>query len=256
MRQLLPVLTMVLATPVAAQGVPALLTGTFTNEEQVYFDGEAGKPPPPWLGAEVSAAGNGLRWRTIDMVGASVGSATAMTVSRDGALLALAGGGCTRLFKAGGESWIAAGTRGTCALPALTRIDVAGLTYTLDGGATTLLRRARAFKCWVAVRKRAPKPDGKDDWTYDKDVPMHDQGSRATLGGGDSGADPVSIRLRHVVWPHNGNENIVLYIHKPDDPVRAVAYSWADIGATQVGINLRFVQASCSLAATPRPMEK
>ena len=80
----------------------------------------------------------------------------------------------------------------------------------------------------------------------------------AIVGGGLSGGlialalarhrPDVTIRLRNVTWA-KGSPNkpsLVLYVHK-DDPVRAESYSWADPQSSMIGINLRWVQASCSL---------
>ncbi|MFN3865002.1 MAG: hypothetical protein ACK4RT_12055, partial [Erythrobacter sp.] len=64
---------------------------------------------------------------------------------------------------------------------------------------------------------------------------------------GHGEAPDLSIRLRNVTWA-KGSRNkpsLVLYVHK-DDPERAESYSWASPDASLVGINLRWVQASCS----------
>lgn len=108
------------------------------------------------------------------------------------------------------------------------------------------LRRARPFSCWVSVRKFAAKPDGSADWTFANNLPMFDQGGRiAVLGKGV--APDVELRMRNVTWAKGSRQkpSLVIYIHK-DDPERAESYSWTSPDARLVGINLRWVQASCS----------
>jgi hypothetical protein len=129
-----------------------------------------------------------------------------------------------------------------------------GLTGRLADGSMLILRRARSATCWVAIKKDKPKPDGKEDWLFVRDIKLHDQGGRATVGGGDSGAKPLVVRMRNVIWPlkkdgtpATNKPSIVLYVHKPDQPDRAESYVWADPGAARIGINLRWMQASCGI---------
>jgi hypothetical protein len=113
------------------------------------------------------------------------------------------------------------------------------------------LRRARAFACWVSVRKFAGKPDGSEDWTFASGLRTFDQGGRISVPGAGAAPD-VTIRLRQVTWA-KGSRNkpsLVLYIHR-GDPERAESYAWTAPDADLVGINLRWVQASCSPAGEP-----
>ena len=108
------------------------------------------------------------------------------------------------------------------------------------------LRKAREFYCWVSVRKFAGKPDGGEDWTFQRNLANFDQGGRLSIAGNGEAPD-VTIRLRRVTWA-KGSRNkpsLVIYVHK-DDPLRAESYSWTSPDATMVGINLRWMQASCS----------
>ena len=111
---------------------------------------------------------------------------------------------------------------------------------------TSEIRRARPFTCWVSVKKFAAKPDGTPDWTFASGLASFDQGGRVTIPGKGEAPD-VSIRLRNVTWA-KGSRNkpsLVLYVHK-DDPERAESYSWASPDASLVGINLRWMQGSCT----------
>ena len=108
------------------------------------------------------------------------------------------------------------------------------------------LRRARPMSCWVSVKKFAGKPDGGEDWTFSHGLQIFDQGGRVLVEGNGEAPD-VTIRVRNVTWARGSRNkpSLVLYIHK-QDPVRAESYSWASPDATLVGVNLRWVQASCS----------
>ena len=115
------------------------------------------------------------------------------------------------------------------------------------------IRRARPFTCWVSVRKFAAKPDGTPDWTFASGLASFDQGGRVAIPG-DGAAPDVSIRLRNVTWARGSRNkpSLVLYVHK-DDPERAESYSWASPDASLVGINLRWMQGSCSAADAQPP---
>jgi hypothetical protein len=126
-------------------------------------------------------------------------------------------------------------------IPALSRREGGGWQI----GASEL-RLARAMSCWVSVRKFAGKPSGDADWTFSRGLKIFDQGGRVFVPGNGEAPD-VTIRVRNVTWA-KGSRNkpsLVLYMHK-DDPVRAESYSWASPDASLIGINLRWVQASCS----------
>jgi hypothetical protein len=122
------------------------------------------------------------------------------------------------------------------------------ITFPVAGGATTTLRRSRPVTCWGSVPKTKKKPDGSDDWYFAAGLKIHDQGGRVLFGGGDTGAPPVVLRMRNVIWPTGTNKpSLVLYVHKPENPDHAESYSWADPDAKRIGINLRWMQASCSI---------
>lgn len=127
---------------------------------------------------------------------------------------------------------------------------IPGLSARADGSGWQIgaseIRRARPFSCWVSVRKFAAKPDGTPDWTFAGNLTSFDQGGRITIPGNGEAPD-LTIRLRNVTWA-KGSRNkpsLVLYVHK-DDPERAESYSWASPDATLVGINLRWMQGSCT----------
>lgn len=108
------------------------------------------------------------------------------------------------------------------------------------------LRRAEAFACWISVRKFAANEDGSAAWSFQRGLPIFSQGGRVFVSG-EGEAPDVTFRMRDVTWAKGSNNrpSLVLYVHK-DDPDRAESYSWASPDADMVGINLRWVQGSCS----------
>jgi hypothetical protein len=194
------------ASPPTGPLVP-MAASIWTNEEEVYFDGEAKRASAPWIGLRI-APGGGVTY--VDRFG--------------------------KVVPAVGEKSLAYGPDGT------------RLRMTLADGRVTELRRARTATCWGAAPKAVKKPDGGDDWYGAQPLKLHDQGGRVTFGGGTTGAPEVILRMRNVIWPSGPSRpSLVLYVHKPGSPDRAEAYSWADPGAKRVGINLRWMQASCTI---------
>jgi hypothetical protein len=184
-----------------------LASGLYTNEEQVYFDKEAKHPAPPWTAIRVEA----------DVVTPVDAYGVPVVGSINAAQLRMVGKDRAELRFADGQK--------------------------------SELRRARQVTCWVAVRKDKAKADGGEDWLFQSGVKLHDQGGRARVGGGDSGAQPVIIRVRNVTWDKGSTNSpvITLYIHKPENPDRAESYSWAAPDSSRIGINLRWVQAGCTV---------
>jgi hypothetical protein len=225
---------------VAAADFKTLLAGQFTSEEAVYFAKESGKTPPPWIGMSLVAEGEGLRLKTVDAFGKPGLEDQLMAV--DG--LTTTTGKCSRTYAPDGEGFRQASVSGTCKAPGyIDRVSPAGLTIRLADGSDVALQRGRPFGCWVSSPK-GKKPDGSDEWSFER-LKLHDAGGRALAS---AGAKPFVIRMRNVTWPSGPNRpSLVLYVHTPDEPDRAIIYSWADPGAKRVGVNLRSVQASCTL---------
>ena len=233
---------------------PELLSGTYTNEEQVYFDTEAGRKAPTWSSIRIHAEGDEIIIEEPDAFGTTHGEPRRVKVARNAALTALDYGTCKRIYLSEKGGLALTSVSGTCADgPVIKAITRFALTVGLPDGSSTELRRARPVSCWVAILKDKPKADGKEDWYYKSAIMLHDQGGRAAIGGGDTGAQPVIIRLRNVTWD-KGSTNapvVTLYVHKPDKPDHAEAYSWAAPSSSRVGINLRWVQSGCSIDAKP-----
>ena len=101
--------------------------------------------------------------------------------------------------------------------------------------------KARRFECWMTGRQR----DG--DWTFKRGLEIYDQGGMVWLTTDESEPQQVGIKMRNVTWPYGSNRpSLVLYAYRPGED-RAVSYAWADPSAERIGINLRWMQASCTL---------
>ena len=104
-------------------------------------------------------------------------------------------------------------------------------------------RKARRFECWMTAMQR----DG--EWTFRRGLEIYDQGGMVWLETEEQPPEKVGIKMRNVRWPYGNNRpSLVLYAYRPDED-RAVSYAWADPAAQRIGINLRWMQASCSLAS-------
>lgn len=199
---------MIAAHPLLASPPAPLTPGTYTNEEEVYFEKEAGRAPPPWISVRVKRDGPKTVVAGVDAYGQPVKNS----------------------FE------IAANTVDT-------------ITAKFGKDARTTLRRAREVTCWGTAPKAQKKADGSEDWYFIPGLKMHDQGGRVRFGGGTSGAPEVILRMRNVIWASGTNRpSIVLYVHTPAEPERAVSYVWGDPDVERLGINLRWMQASCTIS--------
>jgi hypothetical protein len=231
MRKALIVIMAAASASAAVAAEPETLI--YSNEEQVYFAKEAGQPAPPLVHVKVKKDPSGAVPPHISGHDAFGAPATV-----DAALL-------------NGVGEFVAGAPG---------FDADSFAVKQGDGPRYELRRARRATCWVAIRKAAPKADGSPDWHFAQGVRLHDQGGRALVSAEAPNTPPVMIRMRNVVWPpkpggtpSTNKPSIVLYVHKPEEPDKAEAYAWGDPGAARIGINLRWMQASCGIDGMETP---
>jgi hypothetical protein len=240
-----------IALAAAALTAAALLPGTYTNEEQVYFATEAGKPVPPWVGVTITPEGENFRLRTVDAFGVPGAESQLMRVSKGTIegheVVSITTGTCVRDYAVVPAGLTIVNERGRCAGPAATTtVTQAGLAMRMTDGTILELQRARAFKCWASIPRKALK-DGKPDWWFKSGLMLHDRGGRVVAKTDEAAPQAFTLRMRNVVWPTGNNApSLVLYVHG-DDPDHAISYSWADPAAKRVGINLRSFQGSCTL---------
>lgn len=102
--------------------------------------------------------------------------------------------------------------------------------------------KARRFECWMTAMQR----DG--EWTFRRGLEIYDQGGMIWLSTDEKDPQQIGIKMRNVSWPYGTNRpSLVLYAHRPEE-TRAVSYAWAEPTAKRLGINLRWMQASCTYA--------
>lgn len=113
------------------------------------------------------------------------------------------------------------------------------------------LRRARPFECWTAILRGASHgDDGADmnDWFFQRGVKLHDQGGVAVLTTDEDPQRDIRLKLRDVDWPYGTNRpSLTMYVYEGESD-RATSYAWGEAGAERIGINLRWMQASCTHA--------
>jgi hypothetical protein len=250
---LLPLIAAMQAAPAARLSPPTdpsiLLVGTYSNAEEVYFEREAGREPPASLAFRIEWNSAGSRLVALDEFGAPTGPALPFRYNMMGGGLRLTIGTCSADYRHDGTNWVAVGPMPGCAASSYlpTRYGRFGFEIAMGGDSRPVrFNRVRPFTCWVSVRRHADRANGEADWSFDRNLAIHDQGGRVLVQ--PEGAPPVVIRMRNVVWPppSTNRPSLVLYVHRPESPDRAESYSWADPDARMVGINLRWVQASCT----------
>jgi hypothetical protein len=131
-------------------------------------------------------------------------------------------------------------------------VDEAGAyVYGNKAGVPHQLRKARMFQCWVATLRGAKHGDsgaGLNDWHFQRDLLIHDQGGDLAIKTNEPSPREFLLRLRAVEWPMGPNRpSLTLYVHEKGND-RAVSYVWGEIDAERLGINLRWLQASCTHA--------
>ncbi|MCG8444086.1 MAG: hypothetical protein MI723_19965 [Caulobacterales bacterium] len=260
-------------TPALAQGLDAklgkdraeivsALAGRWVNELQIFFAGEAGVPDDEAPVHQDWTFAPGEDEHALDVSGGGSVFAT-MTFAIDaeaGVVRSTATNapeGCTLAWRREADAFDAA-AEGACGEEGVARILLNGDFMRLerrDGGPAFEMRRARTFQCWASVLRGASHGDAgagaaPGDWWFTRDVTLHDQGGLATLTTDEEPARDIDLRLRRVEWPYGRNRpSLTLYVHQDQDE-RATSYAWAEYDAERIGINLRWVQASCT--HTPR----
>ncbi len=101
-------------------------------------------------------------------------------------------------------------------------------------------RKARRFECWVAVQQ------ADEDWTFKQGLEIYDQGGFVWIETEEEAPKRIGIKLRNVEWPYGNNRpSLVLYAYR-ETADRAVSYAWAEPTAERIGLNLRWMQGSCT----------
>ena len=217
----------------------AMLPGTYTNEEQVYFHDELGRPEAtrlPRLTLTIERDGDGFVARTESPTGRTTQARLEYRVE-DGAIRSRerrdGEPDCERTFTRTFETFRGDG----CGAPVVASPE--GFVF---GAADNpfVMHRARPFTCWISPRKA----DG--EYGFEPGLRLHDQGGRVWIDG--DGFERTGIKLRRVRWPAGRNrDSLVLYAYQGEDEDTAVSYAWTGPDGDRIALNLRWMQASCTL---------
>lgn len=115
------------------------------------------------------------------------------------------------------------------------------------------LTRAQRFTCWAAFKTDKLKESGEPHWDFHSKISMHDQGDISEFTTTSSVPKNYFIRLKQTVFPAGKRPNVFeMFIHENSEQAKkqykdALSYTWTNSDAKRLGINLRWMQASCSL---------
>ena len=110
------------------------------------------------------------------------------------------------------------------------------------GGIHHKLRRTRNFNGWFVIQKE----EGKEEYYVMRNIVLHDQGAKVQMETADGEKAPYWVELSEVVYS-SGLEVMKLAIYE-EGKSRAIAYTWTNVEAKRIGINMRSIQAGFSLA--------
>lgn len=281
-------MSLMVTPAVAQQGVlerdltrlAALLAGDFDNQEQVYFEGELEVETSQRHSRErqiIEAVGDSdaatLAWRRLAEDSDTVTARGLWRLRVDAGTLrmsrwqlplladleraaiepdAVGSPQCDVVWRRRAAQFEGRVTGDDCAesegaawLVADSELQIPAVS--LDEEATSdlpyVLRRSRAFQCWLAI----PKRDG-ENWHFESQLMLPDQGGRAWVDTDEPEPQRVGIKMRNVAWPTGTNrDSLVLYVYRGEE-TSAASYAWGEPTATRLAINLRWMQASCTLA--------
>lgn len=218
--------------------------GAWDNAEQVFFAEEQGrKDLPRRMHAKVTADGaHGFTMRTFagsEFAKPVEERTTTASVDISAGGIRLSAPGCEITWQRQANQFIGAAKAGSCGSAAVTRFVLSA--EDLWAGEARMMR-AREWSCWMAV----PREDRPGTWFSAFNLKILDQGGEVWVKTDEATPREIGYRLRQVKWPAGTNQDaLTLYVLKKGE-ARAPGYAWASPDATRVGINLRWVQGSCS----------
>jgi len=111
-------------------------------------------------------------------------------------------------------------------------------------------RKVRYFSGWAGVKVKGPAATTEDDeWHFNSEVLIHNEGHIVpilTEGGEPSG---YSVQLAQLTYQNVPTPIQTLKI-VDDATGEAAVYSWANVGADRIGINVRWAQTGLTLSET------
>jgi len=116
-----------------------------------------------------------------------------------------------------------------------------------------ILKRAQNFKCWAAFKTDRVKPNGEAEWDFFPNQIIHDQGDIAEFVTSHETPQHYFIRLKQTEFPAGKRPDVFeMFIHENSEQAKknykqALSYTWTNKEAKRLGINLRWMQSSCTL---------
>ncbi|MFN7053929.1 hypothetical protein [Hyphomonas sp.] len=233
----------------------AMRAGLWSDDRQVFFWGEAGYAGEAPVGVtewEIRPASDGGLVSVLTGPGAGSGELRhSFEITGSEIEERIGGGACVIRWKrrAGGFAGVA--NAGECTLLGAGAAELFLTDADMDVrvGGLQAFRRARTFTCWAAILRGAVHGDsgeGMSGWDFRQGLTLHDQGGDAVLESDETPPRTVRLKLRDVDWPHGARRgSLTLYVLEGASD-RAVSYAWTGGGEDRIGINLRWLQASCT----------
>jgi hypothetical protein len=111
-------------------------------------------------------------------------------------------------------------------------------------------RLVRWFGGWAAINGGGPRAGAdSQDWHMDRSVRIGSEGGHYALKWRDGSAAHYSLGLERLTY-REGNVPVLKLSVVDDADGRTLAYAWANPDATQIGINLGWVQVGLSREST------
>jgi hypothetical protein len=108
-------------------------------------------------------------------------------------------------------------------------------------------RRVRYFEGWGAIKKEGKDaPRESKNWYGTRGIVVHSEGQYFPLKKDDGTPAGYSIQLARLTY-QNTQQPILKFALIDDATGKSVAYSWAEIDATRIGINLGWIQAGLAV---------
>lgn len=220
------------------------LPGEFDNAEQYFFAEEQGVSVPPRRHATITASGPHTftvrNFAGNDLTKPVEEHQAVASIDANGAGLKLSSPGCDIRWMRRANQFTGVSSAGSCGAKVETRFILSAGDLWL--GDDMRLQRAHQWTCWMAT-PRDGKPTGS---FFAPGLKIWDQGGEVWIKTDDAAPREIGYRLRQVDWPAGTNQNaLTLYVLKKGES-RAPGYAWVSPDATRIGINLRWVQGSCS----------
>ncbi|HEY0230942.1 MAG TPA: hypothetical protein VGC55_06805 [Dokdonella sp.] len=117
------------------------------------------------------------------------------------------------------------------------------------------LRQVQIFSGWAAINGAGANAPANNDWHMNRAMQLGNEGGRAPLTWRDGKASGYSLTLERVTY-RDGNAPVLKLSVIDDASGQGIAYAWANPEATQIGINLGWVQVGLGRNAPAVSTEK